>query len=75
MTDGEDNKSAASLNDLLTKIRPDAETHTIRIFTIAYGRDARRGVLQQIANTTQGKAYDGTPANIVEVFRDISTFF
>lgn len=75
LTDGEDNKSAASLNDLLTKIRPDAETHTIRIFTIAYGRDARRGVLQQIANTTQGKAYDGTPANIVEVFRDISTFF
>jgi len=75
LTDGEDNKSAASLNDLLTKIRADAEAHTIRIFTIAYGHDARRDVLQQIANTTQGKAYDGTPANIVEVFRDISTFF
>ena len=75
LTDGEDNKSTGSLNDLLTKIRADAEAHTIRIFTIAYGHDARRDVLQQIANTTQGKAYDGTPANIVEVFRDISTFF
>ena len=75
LTDGEDNRSSATLEQLLAKIKPDAETHTIRIFTIAYGSDARRDVLQQIADTTQGKAYDGTPATIVEVFRDISTFF
>jgi Ca-activated chloride channel family protein len=75
LTDGEDNKSSTSLNNLLAKIHADAETHTIRIFTIAYGHDAERGVLQQIANATQGQAYEGTPANIVEVFRDISTFF
>jgi Ca-activated chloride channel family protein len=75
LTDGEDNNSKATLNELLAKIHSDAETHTIRIFTIAYGHDAKRDVLQQIANSTQGKAYDGTPANIVEVFRDISTFF
>jgi Ca-activated chloride channel family protein len=75
LTDGEDNLSKASLNDLLKTIHADAETHTIRVFTIAYGHDAQRGVLQQIADATQGKAYDGTPSNIVEVFRDISTFF
>jgi Ca-activated chloride channel homolog len=75
LTDGEDNKSSEKLDQLLAKIHPDAETHTIRIFTIAYGHDARRDVLQQIADSTQGKAYDGTPTNIVEVFRDISTFF
>ena len=75
LTDGEDNKSTETLDQLLAKIHPDAETHTIRIFTIAYGHDARRDVLQQIADSTQGKAYDGTPTNIVEVFRDISTFF
>ena len=75
LTDGEDNKSSETLDQLLAKIHPDAETHTIRIFTIAYGHDARRDVLQQIADSTQGKAYDGTPTNIVEVFRDISTFF
>ncbi len=75
LTDGEDNKSSEKLDELLAKIHPDAETHTIRIFTIAYGHDARRDVLQQIADSTQGKAYDGTPTNIVEVFRDISTFF
>jgi Ca-activated chloride channel homolog len=75
LTDGEDNMSSESLQQLLAKIHPDAETHTIRVFTIAYGHDARRDVLQQIADSTQGKAYDGTPTNIVEVFRDISTFF
>jgi Ca-activated chloride channel family protein len=75
LTDGEDNQSKATLNDLLKTIHADAETHTIRVFTIAYGHDAQRGVLQQIADATQGKAYEGTPSNIVEVFRDISTFF
>jgi Ca-activated chloride channel family protein len=75
LTDGEDNKSTLQLNDLLARIRADAETHTIRIYTIAYGSDARRDVLTQISNATQGKDYDGNPKNIVEVFRDISTFF
>ncbi len=75
LTDGEDNKSALHLNELLPRIRADAETHTIRIYTIAYGTDARRDVLEQIANATQGKSYTGDPKNIVEVFRDISTFF
>ena len=75
LTDGEDNKSTLHLDELLSRVRADAETHTIRIYTIAYGSDARRDVLEQIATTTQGKAYNGDPKNIVEVFRDISTFF
>ena len=75
LTDGVDNKSKLKLEELLSKIHADAETHTIRIYTIAYGHDAERAVLEQIANATQGKAYDGTPNNIIEVFRDISTFF
>ena len=75
LTDGDDNLSKETLSDLLKKIHADAETHTIRIFTIAYGRDAQKSVLAQIADATQGKAYEGTPGNIVEVFRDISTFF
>jgi Ca-activated chloride channel family protein len=75
LTDGEDNKSGMRLGELLAHIRSDPESHTIRIYTIAYGHDAKRGVLAQVAYATQGKAYDGTPQDIVEVFRDISTFF
>ncbi len=75
LTDGEDNESTETLNGLLGRIRADAESRPIRIFTIAYGKDAERSVLAQIAAASQGKAYDGTPQNVVEVFRDISTFF
>jgi Ca-activated chloride channel family protein len=75
LTDGDDNTSKEALSDLIKKIHADGETHTIRIFTIAYGSDAQKTVLTQIATATQGKAYEGTPGNIVEVFRDISTFF
>jgi Ca-activated chloride channel family protein len=75
LTDGEDNKSVLRLSELLSGVRADAESRSIRIYTIAYGNDARRDLLKEIADATQGKSYEGTPRNIVEVFRDISTFF
>jgi Ca-activated chloride channel homolog len=75
LTDGEDTESKLKLNDLMERIRYNGETRAIHVFTIAYGREARKDVLQQIADATQAKFYVGTPQNIVEVFRDISTFF
>ena len=75
LTDGQDNQSKTTLAELLNHMHPGAEASPIRVFTIAYGADAQRSVLTQMADATQGKAYDGTPRNIVEVFRDISTFF
>jgi len=60
---------------LMQRIHFDDETHKIHVFTIAYGKDARKDILGQIAQATQAKAYDGTPENIVGVFKDISTFF
>jgi Ca-activated chloride channel family protein len=75
LTDGEDTESKMKLNELMDRIRYNGETRAIHVFTIAYGRDARKDVLQQIAEATQAKFYEGTPQNIVEVFRDISTFF
>jgi len=75
LTDGEDTESKMHLNDLMDRIHFDGETHTIHVFTIAYGKDARKDILGQIADTTQAKSYEGTPENIVGVFKDISTFF
>lgn len=75
LTDGEDTESKMKLNELMERIRYNGETRAIHVFTIAYGRDARKDILQQIAEATQAKFYAGTPQNIVEVFRDISTFF
>src|SRR5215471_10774032 len=75
LTDGEDTESKMHLNELIDRIRFDGETHTIHVFTIAYGKDAKKSILGQIAATTQARSYEGTPENIVGVFKDISTFF
>jgi Ca-activated chloride channel family protein len=55
--------------------RFDSERNTIRVFTIAYGKDAVKEVLKSIADATQAKFYEGTPENIASVFKEISTFF
>jgi Ca-activated chloride channel homolog len=75
LTDGEDTESKLQLGDLMNRISYNGETHDIHVFTIAYGRDARKDVLRQIADATQANSYAGTPQNIVEVFKEISTFF
>lgn len=75
LTDGEDTQSQMKLEQLMERIKYNGESRAIHVFTIAYGREARKDILQQIADATQAKFYEGTPQNIVEVFRDISTFF
>jgi len=75
LTDGADTESKMHLEDLMQQIQFDGEQHTIRVFTIAYGRDARQDILKRIAEATQAKSYVGNTKNIGDVFRDISTFF
>jgi Ca-activated chloride channel homolog len=75
LTDGADTESKLPLDQLMQHIQYDGETHVIHVFTIAYGSDAKKEVLDQIAKATQAKSYEGTPQNIVDVFKDISTFF
>ena len=75
LTDGEDTESKMKLEDLMQRIKYNGENRAIHVFTIAYGRAARKDILQQIADATQAKFYAGTPQNIVDAFRDISTFF
>jgi Ca-activated chloride channel family protein len=75
LTDGADTDSKTKLSELLDRIRFDNELRTIRVFTIGYDSGAKREALEQIANATQAKFYEGKPENIREVFKDISTFF
>ena len=75
LTDGADTNSHYTLPELLKLVRFDGEGNSIRIFTIAYGHDANKEVLAQLAAATQAKSYEGTPQTIVGVFRDVSTFF
>jgi Ca-activated chloride channel family protein len=75
LTDGADRDSHQNLDALLNAVRFDNERRTIRVFTIAYGGDARKDVLARIADATQAKSYEGNPQNIRAILREISTFF
>jgi len=75
LTDGADTDSRLSLRELVEKIRGGGESRGVRVFTIGYGKEARKDVLKSISDATQGRSYEGDPTNIRAVFRDISTFF
>ena len=77
LSDGADTASNASLSAVTEKLRSRAngEGRQIRIFTIAYGKDASTDVLEQIAAASGGKAYSGDPATIGEVYLQISSYF
>jgi len=76
LSDGEDTASELTLDRLLSQVVSQSEGGTsTKIFTIAFGKDAGKGVLQQIAEPTGGKQYDSDPRTINEVYADIATFF
>ena len=75
LTDGEDTASTIALEDLINQIKLDEEGTSIKVFTIAYGSDANFAVLQRIAEATGGKAFQGNPATIKQVYTEIATFF
>jgi Ca-activated chloride channel family protein len=75
LTDGEDNRSKMKLDELVSRVTSDFETRNIRVFTIAYGGEADRRILQRIAEAAQAKSYSSDPRQIFEVFKDIATFF
>jgi len=75
LTDGEDNKSNATLGDVLNRLKGTAEAGGVRIFTIAYGAEANRDALKQVADTGGGKQYTGDPDTIDAVYTSISSFF
>jgi Ca-activated chloride channel family protein len=77
LTDGEDNNSRRTASSLEAELKQRAENQerNIRVFTIAYGGDADKDVLKEIADAAGGEAYEGDPAEIAEVYRQISSFF
>jgi Ca-activated chloride channel family protein len=75
LSDGEDTESTAKLADVQASAAGGVEKGGTRIFTIAYGKGAKKDVLKSIAEISRGKVFTGDAASIRSVFRDISTFF
>jgi Ca-activated chloride channel homolog len=77
LSDGADTESGLDQDGVLATIRARAEGEgrQIRIFTIAYGSDAEREVLDAIAHASGGKGYVGNPETIEAVYLQISSYF
>jgi Ca-activated chloride channel family protein len=76
MTDGLENASATTLNELTRKIERQNRTGTrIVIFTIAYGGDADLNTLRTLAEASGGQMRIGDPETIRELYRLLSQYF
>ncbi|MEV4376108.1 substrate-binding and VWA domain-containing protein [Streptosporangium sp. NPDC049644] len=72
LTDGKNEKNGGSdLDNLLGRLNPE-----VRLFTIGYGEGADQGVLKQIAEATDGAAYDSSRADTIDqVFTSVISNF
>jgi Ca-activated chloride channel homolog len=77
LTDGQDTHSSASRQQVLDRMRAEgsAETGGVRVFTIAYGDDAKQEILDQFAAASGGKGFAASTSDIAQVYRSISSFF
>lgn len=76
MTDGQDTASWTSERDLMRRLEEAGRSETVvRIFTIAYGSDADKLLLQRIAESTGGRMVEGTPENIRKLYVILSSYF
>jgi Ca-activated chloride channel family protein len=78
LTDGQDTSSRLSPNELVNRLRAEnnqSEQQVVRVFTIAYGKQADRDTLAKIARASGGEEFSGDPTEIETVYRTISSFF
>ena len=77
LTDGKDTQSTASLQDVMQQIAASGGEggNAIKLFTIAFGDDADKDVLKQLAEPTGGQQYSSDPSDIMKVYGEIATFF
>jgi len=74
MTDGQENESNRSLNELQQLIRSYPEQRLV-IFTVAFGDDADEELLNAIAEIGTGQMRRANETDIEELYRIISTYF
>ncbi len=76
MTDGRENNSSISLDRLLSVIKSgNSRGVPVVVFCIAFGDDADMGVLQSIAQASNGQARKGDLNTIRGLYKILSTYF
>jgi Ca-activated chloride channel family protein len=76
MTDGRENNSYTTLNQLVRQIEESNRTGVpVVIFSIAYGSDADMGTLERIAGASGGQVRTGDIETIRGLYKILSTYF
>ncbi|MGC8782430.1 MAG: VWA domain-containing protein, partial [Anaerolineae bacterium] len=75
MTDGRENASRVTLQQLTAEIRAGNQKLPIIIFAIAYGSDADYKLLENLAQASGGQVRAGTPETIKELYKILSSYF
>lgn len=77
LTDGRDTSSAETLDAVLLALSASAGEggNAPKLFTIAFGSEADRDVLQQLSAETGARQYDSDPSTIRDIYAEIATFF
>lgn len=76
MTDGQENSSAVSLNELVRSIQLGNEQGPpVVVFCIAYGKEADMKTLERIAGAAKGQARKGDLDTIRQLYKTLSTYF
>ena len=74
MTDGQENESTYTLNDLNDLLQSHPNQRLV-IFTIAFGSDADETLLQEMAKIGNGQFRRASETDIEELYKVISTYF
>jgi Ca-activated chloride channel homolog len=77
LTDGADTTSSVTGQQVLARLNQEgkAESNAVRVFTIAYGSDAKASELERFSAASGGKGFTASTADIEQVYRSISSFF
>lgn len=75
MTDGKENASSISLNQLAREISAGNQKVPVVIFAIAYGRDADYNLLRALAEASGGQVREGNIETIRELYKILSSYF
>ena len=79
LTDGRNEDDFNDLNATLSALRAGSEgqsSQPIRLFTIAYGKDADTAILKRLAEATNANSYDASdPLSVAKVFTAVISNF
>ncbi|MEW5736772.1 MAG: extracellular solute-binding protein [Thermodesulfobacteriota bacterium] len=75
LSDGLDTASISDKNDFLDMLPRGEDFSAPKIFTIAYGDEADRDLLNMVANRTNARLFASTPSEIAKTYKELSANF